>query len=263
MENNNLFLSQPYDTALQTAIKEGSSKLVAPLVNAMFYPEIHVDEYASIQHLPDELIMPYGWKEKISDSQFLMNNEFYYIACDCNGGAQVIDQIIKHSLNAALNLAEERAKREGLKLPYEITIPYTGVLCLRNPPKDQPIVRIETVEGQLEYHIHTLVINDYSLEDLCNANLYILVPYYLFNHERDIGKYLTDSTSRRVINKVMHEVTDVINTAYSKDKIQIPDYRVLKVLLKTVTDGLIKDMGVELNEVMDEGLFRIQEDNMI
>lgn len=47
------------------------------------------------------------------------------------------------------------------------------------------------------YQIDTIVLADYTIDDLTYKDLYILVPFYLFNHEKGIAKYNTDRVCRK------------------------------------------------------------------
>ncbi len=260
MKDLNHILSHPYDIAFKTGLKEGSPKLIIPLINAMFHPKIPLDEHASIERLSNELILPGGKKEKITDSQLRINDILWHMECDCYAGDKIVAQMAEYDLYTGLNNARLNIKNAGSKDPYTVSLPVSGVLFLRKPSHRNLIVSIKTSKTELLYRINTLILQDYTLEELCYKDLYILIPFYLFNHEKDIEKYNRDKASCKRVKDAMHQMMHALNKAYKSEQILLFDYRTVTVMMKTVTEGLAMDneeMRKDLDEIMSEGTLRI------
>ena len=151
-------------------------------------------------------------------------------------------------------------KDSVIKNPYTIPLPFSGVLFLRRPKDGNLYVIIQIGKNYLLYQIDTIVLADYTIEDLVNKDLYILVPFYLFNHEKDIAKYNTDAACRKRVIEAMRKMVQAINKGLKEDRFLIFDYGILTAMMKTVTEGLTKqnkEIEKELDKIMSEGVLKI------
>ncbi|MDD6259219.1 MAG: hypothetical protein PUA69_08220 [Erysipelotrichaceae bacterium] len=56
------------------------------------------------------------------------------------------------------------------------------------------------------FQIDTIVLADYTIESLADKDLYILVPFYLFNHEKVIAEYNTGAACRKRVIETMNKM---------------------------------------------------------
>lgn len=252
--------SHPYDLAFKQGLSMASPRLIAPLINEMFHPDVPLDGNAYIRHLSNEFFSPDGKKEKITDSQVLVHNDIYHIECDSYEKDKIIVKMADYDLYSGLNYAKVSIRGSAIQKPYTISMPYSGVLFFRKPSDNDLTVKIKRSKVQMTYRIDTIVLADYTIEILIDKDLYFLVPFYLFNHEKDIEKYNTDKMCRKRVRKAMHKMVQAINKGLREDRFLIFDYGILTAMMKTVTEGLTKQnkaIGKELDEIMSERVLRI------
>ncbi len=53
-------------------------------------------------------------------------------------------------------------------------------------------MRIEAPRGTLDIDVRVMRVNDYSLDEIFDKKLYILLPFYLFRYERQFPEYNTN-----------------------------------------------------------------------
>ena len=234
--------------------------LIVPLINEMFHPDVPLDRNTFIQHLSNDFISPDGKSEKFTDSQIQAGSEYYHIECDCYEKEKIIFKMVEYDLYAELNNVKINIRNSVIQKPFTVPVPVSGVLFLRRPSDADLPIRFIRQKIQMQYHFDTIVLADYTIEDLTDKDLYILVPFYLFNHEKDIAKYNTDAACRRRVLEAMRKMVQAINKGLREDKFLIFDYGILTAMMKTVTEGLTKqnkEIEKELDEIMSEGVLKI------
>lgn len=72
-------------------------------------------------------------------------------------------------------------------------------------------VRIETPGGNIQYEMKTLKLQDYSIEELFEKRLFLLLPFSMFLFERDLTKYETDEDALKELENTFGNVVDRLN----------------------------------------------------
>ena len=72
-----------------------------------------------------------------------------------------------------------------------VTFPNTAVLYLRNYKKAPDKMRyvIKTPGGTVEYDVPIMKVQEYTLEDIFSKGLLLLIPFYIFSHEKNFKVY--------------------------------------------------------------------------
>ena len=72
-----------------------------------------------------------------------------------------------------------------------VTFPNTAVLYLRNYKKAPDKMRyvIKTPGGTVEYDVPVMKVQEYTLEDIFSKGLLLLIPFYIFSHEKNFKVY--------------------------------------------------------------------------
>ena len=72
-----------------------------------------------------------------------------------------------------------------------VTFPNTAVLYLRSYRKmpDKMKYVIKTPGGMVEYDIPIMKMQEYSLDDIFAKGLLMLIPFYIFSHEKQFMVY--------------------------------------------------------------------------
>jgi hypothetical protein len=80
-----------------------------------------------------------------------------------------------------------------------VTIPNAAVLFLRSSKNTPDVMNIDltTPGGQIRFNFHVMKMKDYSLENIFDRELYFLLPFYIFVHEKQFGVYNEDNKQRK------------------------------------------------------------------
>jgi len=72
-----------------------------------------------------------------------------------------------------------------------VTFPNTAVLYLRNYKKtpDKMKYVIVTPGGTVKYDIPLMKVQNYTLDDIFEKRLLLLIPFYIFSHEKSFSEY--------------------------------------------------------------------------
>ena len=74
--------------------------------------------------------------------------------------------------------------------PNEHLFPHTAVLCLRDTKKtpDRMLVQIEVPGDSARYYVPIAKIVKYSIDEIFEKKLYILIPFYIFTYEAEFDE---------------------------------------------------------------------------
>ena len=91
-----------------------------------------------------------------------------------------------------------------------VTFPNTAVLYLRTYKKTPDKMRyvIKTPGGAVEYDVPIMRIQGYSLEDIFSKGLLLLIPFYIFSHEKNFKVY---NSSEQKLGELKAEYQDILN----------------------------------------------------
>ncbi len=87
--------------------------------------------------------------------------------------------------------------------------PNTAVLYLRNYKKTPDKMRyvIKTPGGSVEYDVPIMKVQEYSLEDIFSKGLLLLIPFYIFSHEKNFQVY---NSNEQKLAKLKAEYQDIL-----------------------------------------------------
>ena len=178
--------STPYDDAFRTLMND-CGKLLIPLINEAFGKNYTGDEKI-IQHPNEHFINQQDGKsdKRVTDSSFSIidsegNETFFIIEAQSTPDNTMIIRIFEYATQVAL----DASTLENNKLT--VTIPHASVIFLRsnsNTP-DEMIIEIITPGGNVSFTVPVLKVKTYSLSDIFEKELYFLLPFYIFNMEKD------------------------------------------------------------------------------
>ena len=183
MENSTIF-----DDVFQT-IKEKMPELVIPLINEAFGTTYALD--APILRGENEHHTANG--KVITDSYLIIGSRKYHLECQSTEDSTMILRMIEYDFAIGLEYAE---KEEGL---YKIRFPHSCVLYLRGDnPKDCMNLKLVFPDGQsVNYKVPVLRMQWYSLEELLEKNLVMLLPFYIIRYEKLREQLEIDGTLRK------------------------------------------------------------------
>ncbi len=182
-------MSNIYDGAFRTIIND-CWKLILPVINEIFQEEYTGDE--EIEFFPNEHFLDRqdkADKERITDTNFTVfgkTQKKYHIECESSlpDGRMTI-RLFEYDAQIALD--EGEITEETLT----VTFPNTAVLYLRAYKKtpDRMKYVIITPGGTVTYDIPVMKVQAYSLDNIFEKRLLLLIPFYIFSHEKSFPEY--------------------------------------------------------------------------
>ena len=90
-----------------------------------------------------------------------------------------------------------------------MTFPNTAVLYLRTYKKTPDKMRyvIKTSGGSVEYDVPIMKVQEYSLNDIFSKGLLLLIPFYIFSHEKDFKVY---NSNKHKLIELKAEYQDIL-----------------------------------------------------
>ena len=89
-----------------------------------------------------------------------------------------------------------------------VTFPNTAVLYLRTYKKTPDKMRyvIKTPGGTVEYDVPIMKVQEYSLEDIFSKGLLLLIPFYIFSHEKNFKVYNNNEQELAELKAEYHDI---------------------------------------------------------
>ncbi len=178
-----------YDGAFRTILND-CRKLILPVINEIFDEGYTGDE--EIRLFPNEHFLAQqdeADKERITDTNFTVYGQVakkYHIECESSlPDGRITVRLFEYDAQIALD--EGEVTEETLT----VTFPNTAVLYLRTYKKTPDKMRyvIITPGGTVQYDIPIMKVQTYSLDDIFGKGLLLLIPFYIFSHEKSFPEY--------------------------------------------------------------------------
>lgn len=178
-----------YDGAFRTILND-CRKLVIPVINEIFGESYTGEE--EIQFFPNEHFIDRqdeADRERITDTNFTVFGKVqkkYHIECESSyPDGRITIRLFEYDAQIALDEGEVRSET------LTVTFPNTAVLYLRTYKKtaDKMKYIIVTPGGTVQYDIPIMKVQNYSLDDIFEKRLLMLIPFYIFSHEKSFPEY--------------------------------------------------------------------------
>ncbi|MCI8266193.1 MAG: hypothetical protein HFH78_07025, partial [Lachnospiraceae bacterium] len=178
-----------YDGAFRTILND-CRKLIIPIINEIFGESFTGEE--EIQFFPNEHFIDQkdeADKERITDTNFTVlgkTQKKYHIECESSlPDGKIMIRLFEYDAQIALD------EGEFTEETLTVTFPNTAVLYLRSYKKtpDRMKYVIATPGGTVQYDVPIMKVQKYSLDDLFEKRLLMLIPFYIFSHENNFPEY--------------------------------------------------------------------------
>ena len=182
-------MANVYDGAFRTILND-CRKLIIPVINEIFGETYTGEE--EIQFFPNEHFIDQqdeADKERITDTNFTVFGKTpkkYHIECESSlPDGRITIRLFEYDAQIALD--EGEVTEETLT----VTFPNTAILYLRTYKKTPDKMRyvIITPGGTVQYDVPIMKVQKYSLDDIFEKRLLILIPFYIFSHEKSFPEY--------------------------------------------------------------------------
>ena len=178
-----------YDGAFRTILND-CRKLIIPVINEIFGETYTGEE--EIRFFPNEHFIDQqdeADKERITDTNFTVYKKTpkkYHVECESSlPDGKITIKLFEYDAQIALD--EGEVTEETLT----VTFPNTAVLYLRTYKKtpDKMKYVLVTPGGTVQYDVPIMKVQTYSLDDIFEKGLLMLIPFYIFSHEKDLPEY--------------------------------------------------------------------------
>ena len=178
-----------YDGAFRTILND-CRKLIIPVINEIFNETYTGTE--EIRFFPNEHFLDQqdeADRERITDTNFTVfgkEPKKYHVECESSlPDGRITIRLFEYDAQIALD--EGEVTEETLTVAF----PNTAVLYLRTYKKtpDKMKYVIVTPGGTVQYNVPIMKVQTYSLDDIFEKGLLMLIPFYIFSHEKGFPEY--------------------------------------------------------------------------
>lgn len=250
-----------YDSAFRTILND-CSKLIIPIINASFgehYTGEEKIEFQPNEHFLTQQDAPV--EKRITDTNFAVikgtERKMYHWECQSTPDSRMLIRLFEYDAQIALDKGE--VSREVLT----VTFPNTAVLYLRyaktNTPDTYRYV-IKTPGGSIEYDVPLFKTQQYTLNDIFEKNLLLLIPFYIFSKEADFAEYESDPLKLETLQREYQEIIARLEQLVQDGRLADFDRTTLleiakkgiKIFLNLLAAGMPQKEAQHLAEIDDE-----------
>ena len=204
-------MSDIYDGAFRTILND-CRKLVIPVINEIFGECYTGDE--KIEFFPNEHFIDQqdeADNKRVTDTNFRITGtetKKYHLECESSyPDGKITIRLFEYDSQIALD--ESEITEETLT----VTFPNTAVLYLRTRKKttDKMKYVIVTPGGTIQYDIPVMKVQSYSLDDIFEKRLLMLIPFYIFSHEDSFADYNGSSHRLTELQNEYKKILDRLN----------------------------------------------------
>ena len=216
-----------YDGAFRTILND-CRQLIIPMINEIFGEDYTGKE--KIEFRPNEHFLDPQDDvnlERITDTNFTIwgrKRKKYHLECESSlpDGRMTI-RLFEYDAQIALDEGEVTGET------LTVTFPNTAVLYLRSRKKtpDKMKYVIKTPGGTVEYDVPIMKMQEYSLDDIFAKDLLMLIPFYIFSHEKQFMVYNSNEQKLEELKTEYRRILDRLDELEREKVIGAFDKRVI------------------------------------
>ena len=249
--NSENITSTPYDDVFRTMLND-CSRFILPLLNEVFgenYDGTETIVFANDYHFQNKQD---GAEDKIiTDASFKVIKgdieKKYHLECQSTIDNSMVLRFFEYDSQIALDDAtiEKIVGDDGGKKSdgvLTVTFPHSAVLYLRSNKNtgDVMTMRFVTPGGEVKYDIPIIKMQTYTLEDIWEKEIYLLIPFYIFTHEANFPKYNEDENLLQELVNEFKEICIKMEELTQQGKMTELERRIIIELSKKVIDNIAR-----------------------
>jgi hypothetical protein len=254
-------MSDVYDGAFRTMIND-CRQFLLPFLNEVFGE--HYDGSEQIEFRPNEHFMDRQDEpdqKRVTDTHFLVmakRKKQYHLECESSRySSKMLIRLFEYDSQIALDYGE--VGKDAITVSY----PHTAVLYLRSTKytPDKLHVVIEVPGDTAEYDVPVTKISSYTIDEIFEKKLYILIPFYIFTYESGFGEYDTNEEKLESLKQEYQSIIDRLNDLTEKGKISSFDKRTIIELADDVMRELTRhysNIQQEVGELMSGAMIQTE-----
>ena len=256
-----------YDNVLATLVIK-MPELVVPFVNEVF-SENFTDNAKVIIRYSKHVFNPGGGSlsrretDTFLELSEIMIKKCYHFECETWFDENIILRVAEYDST----LAFENIKKTGSGVLLEY--PNSVIIFLR-PDNRIPDYMTITHRGpngaEMSYKVPAVQIRDYTIDDIFEKKLFILLPFYLFTFANNFKNIENDETGIQKIVEVLTYINRRLNNLYNINEIGAYQKRMILELMQRVSEKLtlkFRNIRKGVDSVMRGEVIRTQADEIL
>lgn len=199
-----IYSETAYDDAFRS-MEGRCDDILIPFVGHMF--GIRYGEGAKIKRLRNEQFIEKkdeADEKRITDSSFEITDKNvtkrFHLECESKKyDGTILVRVFEYDAQIARNNGKSSINRVRFKFPN------SGILLLRSSGKAPEVAKIELEmpdEKVISYDVPIMKMSDYDIDDIFRDKLFMLIPFYIFNYERQLPEMnLSEDKLDKLIEK--------------------------------------------------------------
>lgn len=238
-----------YDDAFRM-MESNCNDILLPFVN-YFFGE-NYDENAVITRMRNEHFVEnkdHSKEKRITDSYFSIRqngiDKRYHLECESETyDGTILVRLFEYD---ALVAADSSEKRTGT---IRVRFPHSGLLLLRESEKapEKAEVIIETPEGSTSYHVVIMKESDFTIENIFDKQLYLMIPFYIFNYENELKDINNNEERLEDLTNLYREIVEKLDDELRNGRLQERSYGVII----TVTHSVLYKLTMNHEKVQEK-----------
>jgi len=245
MENIRI-TSTPYDDVFRTLLND-CSPLIIPVINEVFGE--HYSGQEKIIFSPNEHFLNQqggNEEERITDTSFKIEGKEtkkYHLECQSSTDNSMLVRFFEYDTQIAL----DEGQINGNVLT--VTLPHSAVLFLRHHASTPDTLKIKMVTpgGTVEYDIQVMKSQRYTLKEIFEKNLLLLIPFYIFSHETRFEEYEKDKAKLRVLQEEYGQIKNKLEELLNQGVIN--EYTRCTII--DMSNKVLEHIAVKYNSVKE------------
>ena len=204
-------------------------------VKGLQLPVAHTNyaENTKVTRLPEEYQKVVS--KLVADSCNRIEKQIYHFECQSTNDGNMILRMVEYDFMIALVDSLSRKDKKKIRFPRSCII----YLRATKNTLSEELMEIEMADGQtFTYRVPIIKLKEYSIDEIFEKNLLILLPYYIINYEKDISEIAEDKMKteklvleyKRIISR-LEEATKADETGLFWDIVKMMQ-RVMRYLLR-------------------------------
>lgn len=230
-----------FDDVLRT-FQERLPKLLIPLVNEVFGTAYSRD--TKVTRLPEEYQKLLS--KVVADSCNQIEGLVYHFECQSRKDGSMILRMVEYDFMLALSDSIRKEQRQ------ELHFPRSCIIYLRSTVStlEKESLQIYFSDGQkITYQVPVLKLKNYSIDEIFEKNLLILLPYYIINYEKELSKIAADEYKTQ---QLLAEYLDIIQRLETKINLHDMDiFQDILNMMRRIMNYLLRKQPI-LNERMSD-----------
>ena len=247
-------INTPYDDAFRTLLQD-CPELVVPLINELFGTDYSGREVVLTNANEVFIRNLEGKKEKrITDSNLMLItlkgiSKRYHLECQSTSDGTIEIRMWEYDVQIALM---DREYRNGA---LYVKFPDSAVIYLRSTANTPDELKIYICVGtqEIPYKIPILKVKNYTLEDIFEKQLWMLIPFYIFRYEKELSVIEHNSDRLSQLRAEYERIAAMIDQECQAGKIKPITFGALCELSNNVVEKLAsryENVEKEVTEIM-------------